>query len=236
MYELAPHVFACATGRHCMFLDLMGDRYLSVPRDQLDELAPQIRNWQLPEYPPAPRAPFTERAEIAQELLAAGILVRCNEPATPGQSNSQPIPLARASVLNGKTPRTTLKSQSWLTIFAALFWADFALRSLSLLRIVKRISKITTSTRGSRTSHSPANAATFTAGFLNARPWYPHDYLCLFDSLALVRYLATQGINARWVFGVREDPFAAHCWVQHGDLILNDHLDRVKTYAPIMIV
>jgi hypothetical protein len=38
------------------------------------------------------------------------------------------------------------------------------------------------------------------------------------------------------VFGVREAPFTAHCWVQDGAVVLNDHLENVDLYTPIMTV
>src|SRR5262249_33308461 len=45
---------------------------------------------------------------------------------------------------------------------------------------------------------------------------------CLFDALALGNYLARYGIFATWVFGVQTGPFAAHCWLQHEGVVLND--------------
>jgi hypothetical protein len=59
---------------------------------------------------------------------------------------------------------------------------------------------------------------------------------CLFDSLALLEYLARHGIYADWVFGVQTRPFAAHCWVQHGDIVFNDTVEHVSGYTPIMVV
>jgi hypothetical protein len=40
----------------------------------------------------------------------------------------------------------------------------------------------------------------------------------------------------RWVFGVQSRPFAAHCWLQLGGVVLNDTVDHVKRYTPIMVV
>jgi hypothetical protein len=68
------------------------------------------------------------------------------------------------------------------------------------------------------------------------RPFYPRPYLCLFDSLALIGYLAKQGQFPWLVFGVIAEPFQAHCWVQDGDMVINDTLDRVFPYTPILAV
>jgi hypothetical protein len=68
------------------------------------------------------------------------------------------------------------------------------------------------------------------------RPIFPRRYLCLFDSLALVNFLAGYGIHPDWIFAVREDPFTAHCWVQQGGVVLNDEVEHISLYTPIMDV
>lgn len=62
-----------------------------------------------------------------------------------------------------------------------------------------------------------------------------HDR-CLHDSLALVNFLASESVSATWVIGVRTDPFAAHAWVQTGDLVLNDQHEHVRRFRPIVTV
>jgi hypothetical protein len=80
-------------------------------------------------------------------------------------------------------------------------------------------------------------AARACAGFFQAcRPWYPRDFLCLFDSLALFQFLALQGMVVDWVFGVRAEPFEAHCWLQRDDVVLNDAVERVAGFVPILVV
>jgi hypothetical protein len=59
---------------------------------------------------------------------------------------------------------------------------------------------------------------------------------CLYDSLALLEFLARYRIYPDWVFGVQTRPFAAHCWVQQGDIVFNDTVEHVTGYSPIMIV
>jgi hypothetical protein len=72
--------------------------------------------------------------------------------------------------------------------------------------------------------------------FRNARSLVPLRGNCLSDSLALMRWLAGHGEGATLVFGVKLDPFAAHCWVQSGDVLLNDHPDRVERFARIRTI
>lgn len=79
-------------------------------------------------------------------------------------------------------------------------------------------------------------AATLVRQFNTLRPWFPRNYLCLFDSLALLELLARYHLFPSWVFGVHAEPFEAHCWVQQHDVVLNDTLARVERFAPIMAV
>ena len=60
-----------------------------------------------------------------------------------------------------------------------------------------------------------------------------HDQ-CLLRSLALVRWATSRGMALDLVFGVTARPFQAHCWVQHGNLVLNDSLDHVINFTPIL--
>jgi hypothetical protein len=56
---------------------------------------------------------------------------------------------------------------------------------------------------------------------------------CVPDSLALMRLLWRKGLDADLYFGVRLDPFAAHCWVQAGDRLLSDPLSNVLSFTPV---
>ena len=38
------------------------------------------------------------------------------------------------------------------------------------------------------------------------------------------------------VFAVMTRPFAAHCWVQLDETVLNDRLDHVRKFTPILVV
>ncbi|NJO12382.1 MAG: lasso peptide biosynthesis B2 protein [Gammaproteobacteria bacterium] len=59
---------------------------------------------------------------------------------------------------------------------------------------------------------------------------------CLLDCLVCIEFLATRGYYPAWVFGVRTAPFQAHCWVQLGGLVLNDTVEHVRGFTPILVV
>jgi len=59
---------------------------------------------------------------------------------------------------------------------------------------------------------------------------------CLPRSIALALCLAGRGVRSHVVLGVKLAPFGAHCWVQIGDEVLNDSVEEVLRYRPILIV
>ena len=42
--------------------------------------------------------------------------------------------------------------------------------------------------------------------------------------------------HAQLVIGVRTSPFGAHSWAQHEDEVLNDSVEEVLRFTPILIV
>ena len=74
------------------------------------------------------------------------------------------------------------------------------------------------------------------AVFRRARLYVPVDMCCLLDSIALATFLRKRQLHAHVVFGVALDPFSAHCWVQAGDLVLNDTVGNVNSHTPIRVV
>lgn len=79
-----------------------------------------------------------------------------------------------------------------------------------------------------------ARVAAFLPTYRAALPWTPFEGECLQRGFQLKRLLRAHGIASDWVFGVKTWPFAAHCWIQIGDTVIGDTLERVRIYTPIM--
>jgi hypothetical protein len=69
--------------------------------------------------------------------------------------------------------------------------------------------------------------------FRSMRPFVPSLSRCLPHSLLLRSYLRACELEAMLVVGVRLFPFEAHSWVQAGDVVLTDDLERTAAYTPI---
>ncbi|OHT21642.1 lasso peptide biosynthesis B2 protein [Edaphosphingomonas haloaromaticamans] len=61
----------------------------------------------------------------------------------------------------------------------------------------------------------------------------PIERRCLVDSLALQLMLAKEGLPVPLVIGVQANPFAAHCWLQSDDVVIDNELDAVRWFAPL---
>jgi hypothetical protein len=72
------------------------------------------------------------------------------------------------------------------------------------------------------------------AQFERLRPWLPLQGECLLRSYHLRTFLRSRGLDALWVFGVRTWPFSAHCWLQAGQTVLDEDLERLTAYHPIL--
>jgi hypothetical protein len=236
MYHLSGHAFVCMTGRYYVFLDLVRDAYLSIPREDLDELAPWIDEWPLD---PRRKLPVKTRSSeaataLAAELMAAGVL--CAGPFEPRAAAriAPPAVSDLASIPQSLHP-VRGPCHAFANIGASLLSANLSLRFIPIYLIVnaigrrKRTLPMIDRTQRDRATH-------FTRVFLNYRPMFPWNYRCIFDSLALIRFLSRFNVHPDWVFGVRDDPFNAHCWVQAGTQVLNDDLEHVRNYTPIMTV
>lgn len=58
---------------------------------------------------------------------------------------------------------------------------------------------------------------------------------CLSRSLAIADHCAARGYFPSFVMGVRI-PFAAHCWIQDGDCVLSEPVEKVADFKPILVV
>ena len=126
-----------------------------------------------------------------------------------------------------------LSLQALLRIGANAVAGDLAFRKASLADLVGRPN--VTRPRACTKTEASTRLSREVEAFCIALPWLPFQGLCLHRSYMLRRLLARRGFAVDWVFGVRTWPFMAHCWLQIGDTVLADDLDRVRGYTPILV-
>ncbi len=234
---LQPHVFLCRGKRHWVVLDVNRDKYLCVDRRQFEALGPSLKGWKESTGPGERDAAAVAEvaAALANKLLSLGILSERVAGAKDALPTAHPLP---TEALDPDFPAPSRRSSC---IQAATFFASSARASRELRRQPLQLTVESVRARKSRNvaRARPADferARSLVSVFDRLRWYYPRSYLCLFDSLALIHFMARFGVFPDWVFGVVADPFEAHCWVQAGNVVLNDTVERVSAFTPIMSI
>lgn len=174
----------------------------------------------------------------AAALLQRKILVETTD--SPPALCAPPWVTAQRSVLERQAPATPAAPHTALGAFITVPRVFIALRRRRLKDTLDTVIRF----RDSRQPQPPAsNDAALDAAlcaaahaFLRARRHLPLSRSCLLDSLALLIHLGHCRLPAQLVFGISIDPFCAHCWVQAGDLVLNDTVGNVRAYTPIRVL
>lgn len=102
----------------------------------------------------------------------------------------------------------------------------------SVIGDLSRVTKL----RAAKLPVSGSLAFSIIRGFEHARLLRTAAERCLARSIALSLCLTSRGVRAHVVLGVRLAPFGAHCWTQTEDEILNDSIEEVLRYKPILFI
>jgi hypothetical protein len=211
-FLLPSHLSFCIAQDRVVFLDLERDRYFRLP-DAAEQCFLRLVG-----VPGRLDAPILSRLAMLQ-------LVR-----VPGKEQ----PRAAASPdISGDLPSTSGSASPW-SISRALVsqWrAERWVRRHPLAKIAGRLRRMApVAGKGGACSHDIVMAHRLASRVLTA-----HDR-CLARSIALLSDLRKAGADAQLVFGVTARPFAAHCWVQSGGLVLNSPAELARLYTPILVL
>ena len=233
MYFLSNDCFVCKMGCYWIILSARRDRYLCVAHADLASIGDRLHGWQYQSIViPTPSAEGGANPLI-ESLISNGIITR---DFTIGKAFAElQYPIPERQMEPDKPIRQGKVSLLRITrFFLACTTADWHLRTTALSRTLARIER--RRLRAGPAVNDAALALRLVGVFKSLRPLYPRPYLCLFDSLALLEFLAAYRFFPRVVFGVVADPFQAHCWLQEGATVFNDDLERVGRYRPILSI
>ncbi|ESQ79308.1 lasso peptide biosynthesis B2 protein [Asticcacaulis sp. YBE204] len=211
---LPPHISACRIAGRSLILDLRTNRYLALPPD-LDTSFQAVFDG------------LTPSERDAERLCLLGLTVR-RKTETPPRLTTYPAPRADLD-LAGVTP--TLSSV--LDAIASQVRATHALKRRGLEAAILRLHQVKRARNpkgGHRVLCEFAASAQLSGRFIDR-----HNR-CLENSLAFTTRCRRQGLAADLILGVKMGPFAAHAWVQSGETVLNDRLDQVRHFTPILVV
>jgi len=248
-YFLAPHVYPCVTDDHVVLLDLQQDKYVGVSREQMAGLAARVKGWPsvdtLPPVEPSPVEPSpvgdgrTSNApaqSVIDKMLAAGMLT--TDPAI--GKDAKPVEMPRAE---GALVEEDLETRPEVTFIHVVRFlrasasAALALRLQSIQTVIARMRARTLRGRRRAGAVDMEAASRAVAAYVRLRPLlFGAQDACLYDSIALMRFLSYYKLFPTCVIGVQTSPFGAHCWVQEGDVVFNDTPESVRRFTPILTV
>lgn len=211
--RLPEHVHFCEVGEQRIFLDLLEDRYFSLP-PLLDAAFSAIIG--------ANEAAAASEVEALRHL---GLLV-----AAPAGRQIEPTRHALPDF--SLVEDADLVGGPSLPILAEVL--VLVLRARRAVRRKRLPAELASAGRGARPTPRDRRNRMVEA-FLRARGLVPIAPNCLYDSLALRRFLRRRGIDVDLVIGAKLHPFAAHCWIQDETIVLNDSLASARGFVPILV-
>jgi len=226
-YFLARHVYFCGRGDVWVFLDLRRDTYWMIRGAQAASFtgwlaAGMVKDRDTPALPDCLRDLLSTDLLTTDEPMGKPIMPTDSEPPTVHLLDEAGEPIKHVRV------------RELVQFLLACALTTFRLRFRHLERILARCGD-----RKARRIREPLpveRARELVVSFRRLRRLFPSNYLCLFDSLALLEFLARNGVFPDLVFAVAPDPWSAHCWIQAGEIIFNEGVEESRDFLPIMVV
>lgn len=218
-YTLRPDLAFCFVQRRAIFLDVVADRYFSLDGPAGDSFSRLVAGKPLS---PADHDALTRLVArgILESKGVGSVLAPCRHPAP------------RHSYLDAhlaSPDARRLPSVAW-----HLAATNLGLRRLPLADMVQRVAL------AKKRSGMPNPAGADLRKLAQTYEWtrrfiMPLDR-CLVRAIALAGQAAGAGHPIDLVFGVQLRPFGAHCWVEYEGMVLDDRLDHVRNFTPILAV
>lgn len=199
----------CLCGDQAIFLDVGADRYFTLPASQNRAFLLQLK----------------DSTDLSHDgSAAARILVESAEPCR------NIAPPTHSATGRSKTRANPL----WVVRTALAYIADKArLKRRGLAHVLQ----LSANRRQSRPQASAAQTYdSISAAFAALEPVFGKAENCLPRSIAFHALARAGGHAPSLVIGVKRDPFAAHCWVQDGNCVLNDSAEHVRIFTPILVI
>lgn len=248
--SLASHVRACECEGHVILLDLRRGRYLGISGGASQMLTQRLQDWPSNSVHTDASSSSASTADLLHKLIAQGLVMdaegarrldtKADDAASTNANAHAKLEEASSTIDLGQSmsvpPRERTSLRPVLNFTHSVATAVFWIRCRSMQSIERSI------TRRRVRLHNP-NAEAIEAlkpaiaAYEALRPFaFTARAQCLLDSLALLNFLALNGLAPRWVVGVKTGPFAAHSWLQSGHTVLNDQHEIVRQFRPILVV
>ena len=217
---LREGVSFCETSGRLVFLDVAYDRYFCLEKEA-DRAISRLTGGEPLGY---------EDETVLADLVADGLLVTASDGTRPQACSAPPEP--ERSLIDEDLPAgsAALAHALWRLARSAVALKVRPLRA-NIASTMQRKAELGPETE----AFAPIAAEVAGAFKRSALIAAPLDQ-CLPRSFATAHALLDRKLRPDLVFGVRLHPFGAHCWVQHGRTLVNETLDQVRNFTPILVV
>ena len=240
-YYIPDYIHFATESDAAIFLDLRKDQYSLLVGEEartfcalVSQTPDPSRRVVLVDSPTCADDCMPLEADLLTDLLANGVLSPQSSPST--DLISSPPSLPQENLLDQQTTYSTaIRLRDLWDFLVSCAIAKWRLSRTSIENTVRAV-------RRRKLAHDEsacfeiAKARQLVHIYNRLRPLIPQDYLCLFDSLSLIEFLARHNCYPNWVFAVHLEPWGAHCWVQHGTTAFNEDFEWAGTFLPIMSI
>lgn len=218
-FDVNPGISFCECQGRFVFLDLGRERYFVLSAESNHAFGRLTSENEL--------SPEHER--ILFGLAQQGLLVECVKGSNPTHCLAPRTPtrsLVETSVRAGLT--------NVLWAVTRLAGAKYAMRRKPLQTVLDRLAR----RKAQQGLCEPLEdelveiAAAFRRGALVTTPLDQ----CLPRSIAAAHMLLDSHCRSELVIGVRLRPFAAHCWLQSGQVLINETVEEARNFTPILVI
>lgn len=239
-YFIPQHVHLCQTGNQVIFLDLRRDKYLAIGSAERQAMSGQVNGWpahdDYPDGAARPRNPPGSSEPVIRSLLQLGLLT---SDASAGKQATHPAieSVTEPLVEEALEQRISIGYRHLLKFLLACARARMTLRLRSLEHAVASVRRRKARSLRQAPAFDLRKNRELVAIFDRLRPFvFTAKDACLFDSLALIEFLALHDSHPTWVIGVHTHPFSAHSWVQHNEFSFNGPVEFLRRFTPILAV
>ncbi|BEV13171.1 lasso peptide biosynthesis B2 protein (plasmid) [Asticcacaulis sp. DW145] len=220
-FSVSDHIHFCICDGQTILFDTDLDRFFALPAPMNTAFVNFIGGAQNAEDTPSIDA-LVARRVLNNDLTERGV--------SPAPTLSRPV----TSLLEAPQEASTWAAVAEATIDQALAGLD--LKTVPIAKILRGIRREAARRQPAARSLTQRSMGSWARAFQLSQHIVPTGDQCLRRSIAMFRFLARRSCLPSFVIGVRAHNFGAHAWLQMDETVLNDTVEGVLPYTPIMVI
>lgn len=231
---LAAHLYVAEVDGGAVLLDLRALRYYAIDATSLAGLRTHILDW--------PHRAGTHSASESTEAPESSVNSFASRgflSSTPQTDRFSSVSISPQFACHPVWSKRASLSETLLMLYRlvpAYLRALAYLRAKRLNALLIRLGAYAHTTNTSSPVPSQERLLSLVTTYAKLRVWlYTAKDRCLLDSLVLLAVLRKYNVPASLTVGVAPKPFSAHAWVQVQDCVLDDSVEHVREFTPILV-